>query len=326
MDENVFLDRLKTFLSSNLQIFIILFLILLFWQVTPNYVSLANLSNILSLSSVLVISALGFMLIMEMGSIDLSVEGNMAVTGVVMAKLLTEANFGLGSVFVGMLLGAAFGFVNGFVHTRLKIPSFMASLGMNYILVGVCTVITKGQYIPITPVYMWLRNIAMGKIGGENGIIPYTVLIAAVVAVLIWFITEKIRYGRHVLVIGGDESIARELGINSTRVRIASYTIGGLLFGLSGCLLTLKLGAGDSYSSYGYTFETISACVIGGIAISGGVGKMNKAILGAVIITMVRAGNTFLNIPITIKDGVLGLVILIAVALTIDRERIGTIR
>ena len=326
MNENNFRSRLKDFLMSNLQMFIILFLMLFFRAATPNYISLRNLTNLLSLSSVLIITSLAFMLIMELGSIDLSVEGNMAVTGVVMAKLLTEFGFGVWSLLAGMLLGALIGFLNGVIHTRFVIPSFMATLGMNYILVGVCTVVTRGQYVTITPEYMWLRNVSLGRIGGDSGYIPYTILITAAVALFIWFITEKIKYGRHVLAIGGDESIARDLGVHTTRVKIASYTVGGMLFGLSGCLLTLKLGAGDSYSSFGYTFETISACVVGGIAISGGVGKMNKAILGAVIITMVRAGITFLNIPMAVKDGVLGLVILIAVVLTIDRGRIGTIR
>jgi ribose transport system permease protein len=316
---------IKSLLRGNLQIAAIIALPLIFGIFKPQYLSLVNLNNVLDLSSILIICALGFTFVLECGAIDLSTEANMALAGVVMAKIL-QANPGAGYIAIpaGILVSAFCGFSNGIINTRFKIPSFLATLGMSYISTGICTVITQGQYIDFQD--FGIRELAVGRIGGPNGIIPNTLVIALIVALIIWFLTEKRRHGRYALAVGGDEGIARDVGIHVDRVKIYSFTITGAASGLAGTLLALKLAAGDSFSAVGYTFETISACVIGGIAISGGVGKMYKAILGAIVITIIRIGMTFFVVPSNVQAGILGIIVILTVSGTIDRSKLTIIR
>jgi ribose transport system permease protein len=318
--------KIKNLFKGNLQIAAIFVLPLIIGVFKPNYLTLMNLNNILDLSSILIISALGFIFVVECGAIDLSIEANMALAGVVMAKILRAyPGAGVWAIVAAILVSALCGFLNGFIHTRFKIPSFLTTLGMSYISSGICTVVTEGQYVDI--VDLGMREIAIGRLGGGmDAVIPNTLLIACVVAVIIWFLSEKRKHGRYVLAVGGDESIAKDLGIHVDRVKIISFAVAGATFGLAGTLLALKLAAGDSFSAVGYTFETISACVIGGIAISGGIGKMHKAILGAVIITIIRVGMVFFVVPSNVQAGILGIIVILTVAATIDRSKLSIIK
>lgn len=316
---------IKSFTFDNLQLIAILVLPLVIGMFKPNFLTLMNLNNIMDLSSILIITALGFSFVVETGSIDLSIEANMALCGVVMAKILQSyPNLGIVSVVAAILVGAICGFLNGVIHTHLKIPSFMTTLGMSYIANGFCTVITQGEYI--TYENTKLRDIVIGRLGGPEGIIPNTIIIMLLVAAIIWLLSEKKAFGRHVLAVGGDELISRDLGLNINLVKMLSFTIAGATFGLAGALLALKLGAGDSFCAIGYTFETISACVIGGISISGGIGKIYNAIMGAIIITIIRSGMVFFVVPSNVQAGVLGIIIIVTVALTLDRSKLSVIR
>lgn len=317
--------KIKRLAYENLQLSVIIILPLIIGIFRPNYLTVANLNNVLDLSSILIISALGFYFVMECGMIDLSIEVNMALSGVVMAKLLQKfPNLGIFSLLIAITVSALIGFINGYVHTKFKIPSFMATLGMAYIASGLCTIITRGQYITFPN--RELREMAVGRIGGSSGIIPNTIIFALVVVIIIWFMAEKIKHGRHALAVGGDEQISSDMGINVNRTKIISFVIAGATFGLAGALLALKLGAGDSFSATGYTFETISACVIGGISISGGIGRMHKAIIGAVIITIIKVGMVFFVVPSNVQEGIFGLIIIVTVALTLDRSKLAVIR
>lgn len=310
---------------ANLQIFAVILIPIVISFFKPHYLTLNNLNNILDLSSILIISAIGFTFVLEQGTIDLSIEANMALAGVVMARMLNSyPGLGVFAIIIAILVSAFVGFLNGFIHTRFKIPSFLTTLSMSYIAYGISTVITQGQYINFEN--QNIRALAIGRIGGMGGIIPNTLVIAVIASLIFGFISEKRKHGRHVLAIGGDESIAKDLGIKVNSVKLASFVLAGAAFGLAGALLSLKLGAGDSFSATGYTFETISACVIGGISISGGVGKIYKAILGAFIITMIRVGMVFFVVPATVQAGFLGVVIILTVALTLDRTKISVIR
>ena len=289
-------NKIGLFIRENLQLVAIIVLPLLIGFFKPNYLTTNNLNNVLDLVSILIISAVGFAFIIQTGSIDLSIEANMALSGVIMAKMFQNyPDIGIFAIVVAISISAFIGFLNGIIHIGLRIPSFLATLGMSYVLSGITTVITQGEYINF-PQNIF-REIAKGRIGGTNGIIPYTTLIAIAFSILMTFISEKRRHGRYALAIGGDESIARDLGVPVKKIKVISYIIAGASFGLAGLLFSLKLGAGDSFSAAGYTFETISACVIGGISISGGIGKTYKAILGAIIITLIRVGMVLRLMP-----------------------------
>lgn len=317
--------KFKNLLLENLQVLALFIIPIVVGFFKPNYLTLNNLNNVLDLSSVIIISAVGFTFVLESGAIDLSIEANMAFAGVVMATLLQKfPQLGFFAIIIAIASSALIGLVNGLINTKLKIPSFLATLGMSYVVHGITTVITQGQYINFFD--EGLRNLAIGRIGGPSGILPNTLVIASVVALIIGFISVKTKQGKYVLAIGGDEAIAKDLGVNVQKTKLISFIIAGTAFGLAGTLLSLKLGAGDSFSATGYTFETISACVIGGISISGGVGKISKAVIGAIIITLIRVAMVFFVVPSSVQAGLLGVLIIITVSLTLDRTKLANIR
>ena len=129
-------------------------------------------------------------------------------------------------------------------------------------------------------------------------------------------------FGYHVLAIGGDEILAKEAGINVDRIKRITFTLAGSVYGLVGALLTLRMGSGDIMNPTNYTFNAISACVVGGISISGGVGNVFKAVIGVFIITVLQSGMVMLAISPAIQSGIMGLIIVLTVALTIDRNKI----
>ena len=315
----------KSMITGNLQLVAVILIPLIVGAFRPNFLTPANFHNVLFLSSVLIISSLGFALVLQCGSVDLSIEANMALAGVVVASLLRiNPDLGVLTIAAAMVVSAFAGLVNGLIHTKLKIPSFMTTLGTSFIIAGISTIITQGHFLTFED--RGIRALAIGRIGGPGSLVPNTTIIAIAVMVIIWFISEKFKYGRHVVAVGGDELVAKDLGVNIDRTKIISFVIAGASFGLAGALLTLQLGIGDTFSSAGYTFETISACVVGGIAMSGGVGRMYKAVLGAIIITMVRSGMVFFTVPSAVQAGILGTIIILTVAATLDRSKLSSIK
>jgi ribose transport system permease protein len=314
-------------LMSGKASFIALFsLIIIFSFLANNFFTLSNLTNVLDLSAILLLSATGMTFVLMLGSIDLSVEGIAGLTGIVgalMVKNFSNSNdYGLLSVIVCVLLGAIFGLLNGIVFTKLKIPSFMTTLGLGAVATGVGVLVTKGYPVIITDVS--IRELAHIKLLG--GIIPLLFVIAIGMNLLIWFVSERTILGRHIMAIGGDEAIAKDLGIKIDLVKIIVFAISGALFGLAGMLLVAKLGAGDIRNPYGLLFDSIAASLIGGVAITGGIGKIPHAAIGAITLTILRNGMVLLGINPYIQQSVVGTIIILTVAVTIERKKIGVIK
>lgn len=314
-------------LMSGKASFIALFtLVIIFSFLANNFFTLSNLTNVLDLSAILLLSATGMTFILMLGSIDLSVEGIAGLTGIVgalMVKNFSNSNdYGLLSVIVCVLLGAIFGLLNGIVFTKLKIPSFMTTLGLGAVATGVGVLVTKGYPVIITDVS--IRELAHIKLLG--GIIPLLFVIAIGMNLLIWFVSERTILGRHIMAIGGDEAIAKDLGIKIDLIKIIVFAISGAMFGLAGMLLVAKLGAGDIRNPYGLLFDSIAASLIGGVAITGGIGKIPHAAIGAITLTILRNGMVLLGINPYIQQSVVGTIIILTVAVTIERKKIGVIK
>lgn len=314
-------------LMSGKASFIALFsLIIIFSFLANNFFTLSNLTNVLDLSAILLLSATGMTFVLMLGSIDLSVEGIAGLTGIVgalMVKNFSNSNdYGLLSVIVCVLLGAIFGLLNGIVFTKLKIPSFMTTLGLGAVATGVGVLVTKGYPVIITDVS--IRELAHIKLLG--GIIPLLFVIAIGMNLLIWFVSERTILGRHIMAIGGDEAIAKDLGIKIDLIKIIVFAISGAMFGLAGMLLVAKLGAGDIRNPYGLLFDSIAASLIGGVAITGGIGKIPHAAIGAITLIILRNGMVLLGINPYIQQSVVGTIIILTVAVTIERKKIGVIK
>jgi ribose transport system permease protein len=254
-----------------------------------------------------------------MGSIDLSVEGVLSLAAVILSLVvLNGANandFGvLGALFV-LLVGAGMGFLNGVIHVKLRIPSFMATLGMWFVGVGVANAILGGLAVRINEPL--IRGLAIDRFLG----LPWGVWLALLALGVAWVIQEHTRLGRYMYALGGGEELAALSGIPASRVRIATFTIAGVFYALGGILAAAQLGLGNALIGQGRLFTTITAVVVGGTALSGGQGSVLQTLVGVLIVIVLANGMVLMGVSPYVQQAVQGLLIIAAVALSIDRAR-----
>ncbi len=292
--------------------------------VSPNFLSLGNFSRLLNSAAIPVVLAMGMTFIILMGSIDLSVEGNIAVTAVASSMLVvndyTEIAIGLAAVPIAVLLGGALGLANGLLHVRLKTPSFMTTLGVGFAGVGIATAILEGATVRVSD--QVFRSLSLGRFLG----MPMAVWIAALAVIIALTIQERTRLGRWLYAIGTDEMTARHAGIPIERTRIAIFTVAGLFYGLGGVLSVAQFGQGHALISQGRLFTTITAVVVGGTALSGGVGSVLNSVIGVLIVMVLTNGMVLMGIAPYVQQGVQGLLIIAAVALALDRSRLDVVK
>ncbi|MBN9073224.1 MAG: ABC transporter permease [Rhizobiales bacterium] len=290
----------------------------------PNFLTVGNFVRLLNSAAIPVVLCMGATFIILMGSIDLSVEGVVAMTAVVASLLvandITSYSIGLAAAPVAILIGGAMGFLNGFVHVRLKTPSFMTTLGIGFAGLGIATAVLGGLTVRIAdPVF---RSLSLGRFLG----IPMAVWIALAAFLVALTIQQRTRIGRWIYAIGTDEVTARHAGIPVDRTRILAFVLAGLFYGLGGVLAAAQFGQGHALISQGRLFTTITAVVVGGTALSGGVGSVVNSVIGVFIVVVLANGMVLMGIEPYVQQGVQGLLIIAAVSLALDRSSLAVVK
>ncbi|WP_319532917.1 ABC transporter permease [uncultured Cohaesibacter sp.] len=286
----------------------------------PNFMSGANLSRLAASSAIPLLLAVGVTFVILMGSIDLSIEGVLALSATTTVLVLQIDPGPTGSIIalvVAILTGAATGTVTGLLHTVLKIPSFMVTLGMWFVSAGLATLLLGGGTIAVRSAD--LRILIMHRFLG----LPLTVWVTLIVVAIAIVMHARTRFGRHVMAIGGEESIARLAGLPIKRTRAAVFTIAGGFYGLAAAFAVAQLGQGNVDIGEGRLFTTITAVVLGGTALSGGVGGVVNAILGVLLVVVLTNGMILMGVPPYLQQAVLGVLIIIAVASSTARKHEG---
>jgi ribose transport system permease protein len=286
--------------------------------INPNFLSGGNFVRIAQTAMIPLVLGLGATFIILMGSIDLSVEGILSLSAVILSLLvLNGANSNdLGSLAVipVLLVGAAVGFVNGVIHVRLKVPSFMATLGTWFIGVGIANALLGGMAVRINdPV---IRGLVIGRFLG----LPWGVWLALFCLAFAFVVQNHTRLGRYIYALGGGEDLAALSGIPVARVRILAFMLAGVFYAIGGLLAAAQLGLGNSLIGNGRLFSTVTAVVVGGTALSGGEGGVLRTLIGVLIVAVLNNGMVLADIPPSFQIGVQGLMIIAAVALSIDRK------
>ena len=319
--------RLRMLRSSNYfgPVTALVFVTLLFTVGTKGeFVSINNIQVILNLASVAAIMAIGSTLVILLGCIDLSAEGVLAFTAILCGYLLkntrTAYDLGIAALPLVMLIGAGLGFTNGLATTKLRIPSFIATLGMMYTAMGLSIILSGGATIPVRDSV--LQTFVNGRIVG----IPTLFLISVGVVVIINIILKSTRFGKSVYAVGGNEVLAKQAGINVDRTKIIILAIAGALYGMAAFFMVARLQAANPQISKGMLFPSITAVVVGGSSMSGGIGSATNAIIGALIVTGLNNGMVLMAINPFVQGAVNGIVLVIAVAATMDRKKIGNIK
>jgi ribose transport system permease protein len=301
--------------------------------VTPRFFSPTNLAGVARQSAILLMAALGVSLVIMMGGIDLSVEGIMALSSVLASLLVASIkpetgalklgpNFNIGILGILAAVGVAtlMGLVNGLLHTRLRIPSFMVTLGMLSVGIGLATWLSGGIDVRILDPF--LRGLARDSIGP----IPNLAVFGVVLFFIALFLERYTRFGRYIRAIGGAEDRAKLVGIPVDRYKVLAFTIAGLFYGIAGVLSTGRIGAGTPMVGQGQLFAAITAVVVGGTALTGGTGGVVQTLIGALIVVVISNGMIMVGVNNWIQLAVQGVIITIAVALTMDRKKIPIIK
>jgi ribose transport system permease protein len=285
----------------------------------PNFLTFGNVVRVSQAAMIPLVLGLGETFIVLMGSIDLSVEGVLTLAAVILSMLvLNGANandFGMLAVPAILILGAGVGFLSGLVHVMLKVPSFMATLGVWFMGVGAANALLGGMAIRIND--PWIRALAIERFFG----FPLGVWLALGCLGAALVIQNYTRLGRHIYALGGGEELAAFSGVAVARVRIATFTLAGVFYAIGGVLAAAQLGLGNAQIGNGWLFTTITAVVVGGTSLSGGEGGVLQTLVGALIVVVLANGMVLLGVPSDVQIGVQGLLIIAAVGLSIDRKR-----
>jgi ribose/xylose/arabinose/galactoside ABC-type transport system permease subunit len=286
------------------------------WAGEPFYSSF-NRVTVLTQSVIVTAGALGMTLIIISGGIDLSVGSVIALSTVVVARLLEGGaspwTAALAGVAVGVLCGAA----NGLLITRLRLVPFIITLGSLLIFRGAATGLAHEQKIdaPIT----WLNNMLAKFPEPPWLLVAPGVWLTLLLGVLVALLLRNTVLGRHIYAIGSNENAARICGVRVDLTKFYVYTLGGLLTGVAGLMQFSRLTVGDPTAARGMELDIIAAVVIGGGSLQGGEGTVPGSVAGAVLMAVIRNGLSMQGVPNWVQDVLTGAIIVAAVA--IDRLR-----
>jgi ribose/xylose/arabinose/galactoside ABC-type transport system permease subunit len=305
---------------KNVYVFgILAIFIIIFTAINPKFIGSASLAFIIQSAAPILLVALPATLLLISGNIDLSVGSTVACGGVIMALFSREGMPAWQAVLIVAVFGLGVGWVNGLLVSKLRINSVIATLVMNYILLGLAKLLC-GETIPyVKGVQEDFSFIGRSKIEG------WPVAIFFVVAAIIVFIIlqRKSALGKYSYAIGGNREASTLAGINTNRMVWILYLIVGIGAGIGGCLMASNQGVGNSQSGSGFELDVIIAILIGGTSWSGGEGSVVRSIVGVFILTVLSIGLNMAGVPSFYQYVVKGAVLIAAVYLDkIVKERI----
>lgn len=276
---------------------------------TPRFLTLSNITNVLTQIAVNAIIAVGMSFVILTGGIDLSVGSTVALSGSVAASVVLSTGSIPLAIIAAIIVGAVIGLINGILVSKGKLQAFIATLATMTIFRGETLVFTQGNPISKLPEsFMVLGN-------GSLGFLPVPILITIIVAVIAIYALSQTKLGRYIYAVGGNEDSSRLSGINTNKIKTLVYMVAGIASAIGGIILTSRIGSASPNAGTGYELDAIAAVVIGGTSLSGGEGKISATIIGALIIGVISNGLNLMNVSPFYQSIVKGLVILVAVLL-----------
>jgi ribose transport system permease protein len=295
-------------------------LVILVGLFQPAFLDVNTLLQLASDTAVLFILATGVTFVIMLGGIDLSIQSMASLSSVVVA--LTLARYGYGAFVLAFGLGVLAGLLSGIAHVRLRIPSFIATLAAGGVLYSAALVTSRERSITLGE----SERAYLGWITGTLFGIPNVVIIALVVLAIAHVLQSRTPFGRYSAAIGAGEPAAYASGVKVDRQKIIAFVLSASCAALAGIVLVGRLASGSPTLASELLLPSIAAVVVGGTSITGGVGSIWRTLVGALIISVVRIGMTFLGVNIFAQNIVFGVVLVAAVAITIDRSKIPIVK
>ena len=308
-------QKLIEIIGENGFIFIFILWVVVLSLTTDTFLKSQNIFTVLRQAAIVSIVAIGEMLVMLLGGMDVSLAALLGFSGIVAVSLMVKFDLspllaGLASVLVGGLIG----FLNGVLVTKVKINSVIATLGMMYVLNGMALAYTQGKTIVSS------RLDQIGFLSrGYLGPVPVPVLLMFIFYVVFYFVLNKTVFGAYIYAIGSNEKASWLAGIKVDGMKILAFSVAGLLAGAGGLLQASRQGSATSSMGNEFLFPILTAVILGGISLSGGKGKIQNTLIAAVFLMTITNGMVLLGISLYVQSIVSGVILIIA--LSLDRLR-----
>ena len=302
--------------------------------VDPSFISLKNITNILSQASTRGILALGVAGLIVLRGTDLSVGRVLGLCAIISASLLQSTTYVarmypnlpalplIVPLIISVVIGAIFGAINGFGVAKLKVHAFIITLGTQLIAYGISCIYIDRPPLGAQPVanlderYI---DFVTGSLKLGSVEIPYLIFYLIIVAVIMWFIWNKTTLGKNMFAIGGNPEAAAVSGVNIVKNIMIIFIISGVLYGLAGFLEAGRVGSATSNTGINYELDAISACVVGGVSFSGGIGTIPGVLIGTLILQFINYGLNFIGVSPYYQYIIKGLIIIFAVSIDVRK-------
>jgi ribose transport system permease protein len=299
----------------------LLALVLVVGIADSNFLRPANLISMAADIVPLFIMALGMTFAIYIGGIDLSAQSIANMTTVIATIALPT--FGIGAAVLCILSGVVLGSISGFVTTRLFVPSFISTLAVGGIAFSAAQYMSgqRALFMDAT-----LRDSTFGWMTGSVAGIPSELFIAAALVLGAWFLQSRTTFGRALKAVGAGEPAAVASGLNVNRIKIMAFALSGGLAAIAGLLFAVKLSGGSPTLANGFLLPAIVAVLVGGTPLTGGGGGVINTLIGTLIVAVIRSSMLYFEVDATRQQMVFGLILIVAIALTIDRSKLRVVK
>jgi ribose transport system permease protein len=284
-------------------------LLVVFGLISDVFLTSDNIESVLAASAVLIVLAIGQTFAVATAGIDLSMGSVLTLAGVVLGQLYSDGRSIWVCVLAAVAVGAAVGFVNGFVIAKAKISDFIVTLGSLSIAAGLALVISDGK--PVEVINKTMLDLSTNSVGP----LRWSVILAIVVAIGAHVLLFHTRFGTHLLATGGNSEGSRAVGVRTQRVKVAAYTISGAMAGLAAVLLVARIGSAEPAAATSLLLNAVAAVVLGGVSLFGGRGTIAGPVIGAVLLTALVNGLTLAGVSEAYQPIAVGTVVVASAVL-----------
>lgn len=313
--------NISKFREMGLLVFIVILCVFIQFK-NPSFLSFENINDLLTNTAILSILAVGMMMVLLTAGIDLSIGSTLALSGMT-ASLVVSNNPGISpivAILIGVAVGTVCGFIVGFLVSMFGIFPIIASLGMMNVYRGLTFMSSGGKWVSAHQMPESFKGIATGSILGINTLI----FIAIVIYIVFYYFINYTRTGRQIYAVGSNVASAKISGINTKKTLLLVYTLMGSLSGLAGVLWVSKFASAQGDTATGYELNVIAACVLGGVSVAGGYGKVSGLLVGALLLGILNNALPLINVSPFWQNAIQGCIILVAILMNAYVKRRAT--
>lgn len=296
-------------------------LVLLVGALNPAFLRPASLIELVADIVPLFIMALGMTFAIYIGGIDLSMQQVANLVTVIATVYLLK--FGVFAALICILAGFAIGAISGWITTRQFVPSFVATLAMGFIALSGARFLSDERALSMDST---ARDASFGWMFGRTAGIPHELIIAGVLLAIAWFLQTRTTFGRALKAVGAGEPAAVASGLNVDRIKILAFALSGTFAAIAGLMFSVKLSGGDANLANGFLILAIVAVLVGGTPLTGGVGGVINTLVGTLIVVVIRSAMVYLEVDATMQQMIFGVILIAAIAMTIDRSKMRVVK